>query len=347
MLSPEEVAATAATIAAAQRPDGLVPRSPGGAADPWNHVEAAMALTAGGRRADAERAYRWLATTQHVDGSWCAGYHAGRITDATRDTNQSSYVAVGVWHHYLATGDAGFLEAMFPVVDAAVGFAVRHQRPGGEVRWAVAPDGRPDDMALLTASSSVYLSLRCAVATAEHLGRPRPGWEAAARRLGAAVAHRPDAFDARDRWAMDWYYPVLCGAVRGSAARRRLLGRWDEFVLDGRGVRCVGDRPWVTAAETAECALACGACGMDAEAVALLEWARALRHHDGSYWTGYVHPDGVHFPAGERTTYSAAAVVLAAAALTGDGRAAALFRGPSLPPALVRSAPVADPAQHP
>ncbi|MGI8753010.1 MAG: hypothetical protein ACR2MN_11985 [Acidimicrobiales bacterium] len=38
-------------------------------ADPWNHVEAAMALVVAGRVAEAEAAYAWLASTQLADGS--------------------------------------------------------------------------------------------------------------------------------------------------------------------------------------------------------------------------------------------------------------------------------------
>ena len=45
-----------------------------------------------------------------------------------------------------------------------------------------------------------------------------------------------------------------CRGRRGGAGR--LDERHDAFVMDGRGVRCVGDRPWVTVAETCECALA-------------------------------------------------------------------------------------------
>ena len=84
-------------------------------------------------------------------------------------------------------------------------------------------------------------------------------------------------------------------------------------------MRCVADKDWVTAAETAECALAHLAAGEVGMAAALLDWTRDLRHDDGSYFTGMVHPQRHHFPAGERSTYSAAAVTLAATALSGAG----------------------------
>ncbi|MDP9389959.1 MAG: prenyltransferase, partial [Actinomycetota bacterium] len=50
-----------------------------------------------------------------------------------------------------------------------------------------------------------------------------------------------------------------------------------------------------------------------------------LRHEDGSYWTGFVYPDDARWPV-ERTTWTAAAVVLAADALSAATPASRLFR---------------------
>ncbi|HLY82468.1 MAG TPA: hypothetical protein VKQ71_05755, partial [Acidimicrobiales bacterium] len=55
-MTAAEVAATADWIASVQLPSGMIPWFPGGHADPWNHVEAAMALGLAGRRAEAEAA---------------------------------------------------------------------------------------------------------------------------------------------------------------------------------------------------------------------------------------------------------------------------------------------------
>ena len=63
------------------------------------------------------------------------------------------------------------------------------------------------------------------------------------------------AFEPKTRWAMDWYYPVLTGALVGEEAKTRLAEGWDTFAMEGLGIRCVSDEPWVTASETAECAL--------------------------------------------------------------------------------------------
>jgi hypothetical protein len=123
---------------------------------------------------------------------------------------------------------------------------------------------------------------------------------------------------------MDWYYPVLTGVVVGDAGRERLAARYDRFVDEGRGVRCVNDRPWITVAETCECALAHLTVGERDTAEQLYSWTAQFRHDDGRYWTGTVYPDEARFPAGERSTYTAASVVLCADALAGSSPAAAL-----------------------
>jgi hypothetical protein len=124
---------------------------------------------------------------------------------------------------------------------------------------------------------------------------------------------------------MDWYYPVLTGALRGEGAKARLAESWDLFVLDGRGVRCVNDEPWVTAAETAECSLAHAAIGDLDTAIDLLRWTRPHRCDDGAYFTGLVYPERTTFPADERTAYTSAAVILAADAIDRASNASALF----------------------
>lgn len=341
---PSDVAATVDGIAALQLPSGMIPWFPGGHCDPWNHVETAMALSVGGRWHEAERAYRWLLETQNADGSWFNYYVEDGIEDYRLDTNVVAYAAVGVWHHYLVTGDKGFLRTMWPTVERALDFVVRLQRPSGEILWCIEPDLAPGRFALLTGSSSVYLSLRCGVAAGERLGRQRPDWELAAGRLAHAIAYTPEVFEPKDRWAMDWYYPVLCGAMQGPAAQGRLLERWDEFVMTDHGVRCVSDRPWVTAAETAECVMALESAGLHEQARLLFRWAQQLRCEDGMYWTGCVYPEAVHFPGGERSSYTAAVIVLAADMLWGRGPAGRLFRGDGLPVGLDLDEPVADPS---
>jgi hypothetical protein len=286
-----------------------------------------MALDVGGEHARAAAAYRWLASRQRPDGSWAAEYRVGEETSAAAESNHAGYLAVGSWHSWLIAGDEQLVAELWPTVCRGLDLVVRMQLAGGAVGWALRPDGSADDTALLTGNASLFQALRCGVALATLVGEPQPDWELAVTDLGTALRGRPEAFADRSRYSMDWYYPVLGGALTGSAARDRLAADWDRFVVPGLGARCVADQPWVTGAETCELALALAGAGQHDAAIEQLAAMQHLRHDDGSYWTGLVYADDVRWPV-ERTTWTAAAVVLAADALAGATPASALFTDP-------------------
>ena len=331
LLSADEIATTAGHLASLQVRGGQIPWYPGGHCDPWNHVEAAMALTVTGYVDEARAAYRWLAQHQLGDGSWFNYYVGERVKDTRLDTNVCAYLAAGIYHYVLATDDVDFAVELWPHLEAAIEFVLRWQRGDGTVRWSLDSVGRAESYALLTGSSSIFHSLRCAVALAQRLGFERPAWELCAARLGHAVAHHPGAFAPKNEFAMDWYYPIFSGALTGDAGEKRLNDGWERHVMDGLGVRCVSTSDWVTAAETAECVLALDALGLTSRALDLFSYTRRHRREDGAYWTGIAYPSRVTFPDRETTSYTAAAIILAADALTSSSRAAGLFRHDSLP----------------
>lgn len=154
VLTAGDVRATADTILAAQESSGAVAWYPGADADPWDHVECAMALSVAGEHRAAERAYAWLRRTQRCDGSWPMRVRAGTIIDAAADSNQCAYVATGVWHHLLVTSDTAFANRMWPTVRSAIEFVLALQAPGGVISWARDPRGRAAGEALLAGCAS-------------------------------------------------------------------------------------------------------------------------------------------------------------------------------------------------
>ncbi|MCY7401815.1 MAG: prenyltransferase [Nocardioides sp.] len=335
ILTRADVEQTAASIAAMQEPSGAIPWTVGEHTDVWNHVESAMALMVGGQRDSAERAYEWVRTTQRHDGSWPLKIVAGEIEDHSGETNVSAYIAVGVWHHWRVTEDRAFVRRMWPTVQRALDFVVARQLPWGGIAWSQEwHDGAPAKVnagALLAGSSSIYQSLRAGMSLAALMGDQQPDWELAGGRLGHALREHRDLFLDKSEFSMDWYYPVLGGAVRGAAARDLIAERWDIFVEPGVGIRCVSTNPWVTGAETCELALALDAIGDRDRALRLLADMQHLRAADGSYFTGWVWPDDVNWPA-EQTTYTAAAVILAVDALSDGSGGSDIMRGTSLAP---------------
>lgn len=324
-LLPAELQATANYILATQMPDGAIPWYTGGKLDPWDHTEAAMALSVAGEYSAAEHAYHWLAQQQLEDGSWFANYFPGTATEQRgntheelRETNFVAYVATGVWHHFLITRDRQFLASMFPCVRRAVEFVLRYQSEFGEIAWAVDADGVGQNDALVTACSSVLRSLDCACHIAQALGSPQRDWKSAADRLANALLTKPERFDrtweSKARFSMDWYYPILAGLFPASEARIRIAARWQEFVVAELGCRCVNDEPWVTMAETSELVIALVASGEAEKARQLYNTLHQWRDGDGGYWTGYVFRDKTIWP-DDKTTWTAGAVILAADAL--------------------------------
>ncbi|MCP5433833.1 MAG: prenyltransferase [Alphaproteobacteria bacterium] len=335
-----------ARIRELQRADGAIPWFDVGVFDPWNHVEAAMGLVVAGELEAARRAYRHLAETQAADGSWLAEYGSSLPMDGARyvfaaplpkirDTNFCAYVATGIWHYYLATDDIAFARELWPCVASAVTFVLSHQHEEGDVRWAARDPHTPEEDALVTGSSSIYKSLECAILLARALGEPAPGWDEARFRLGEALASKPHRFDRqwakKDGFSMDWYYPVLAGAIRGAGARARLAARWREFVEPEKGCRCVAGQPWVTIAETCELVLALLNVGERTGARDLFAAVQQWRDGDGSYWMGYQYAEDVPWPQ-EKPAWTAGAVLLAADALTGATGAADLFTAVALEP---------------
>jgi hypothetical protein len=329
ILTAGQVLQTAEYIASQQQPDGLIPWFTGHHADPWDHVEAAMALSAVGMYSEAEAAYEWSARTQRADGSWPMEIVGTEVRHASADVNQCAYLAVGVWQHWLLTGDRSFVREYWPIVRAAIEFTVGLQRADGALHWSRDANGEANPDALLTGSACTVLSLRAALALAELVGDPQPEWELAVARLAHCVAAHPDRFADKSTFSMDWYYPVLGGAVADEDARALLRERWDDFVLPGRGIRCVSDRPWITGAETCELVISLDAAGEDARARELFSDVQFLRAENGGYWTGWVWPEDVNWPA-EQSTWTAGAVILAADVLTRSTLAHGIFRGEGL-----------------
>lgn len=330
ILTAHEVAATAASIAAMQEPDGAVPWTVGEHTDVWNHVEAAMALLVGGEVDAAHRAYDWCLATQREDGSWPMKLVGGTVEDASGETNMTAYLAVGVWHHWLVRRDEKFVRRMWPAVRRALDFVVGMQLPFGGIAWSQEAGGKVNAEALLAGSSSIFQALRAGIALSELMQDAQPDWDLAAGRLGHALREHRDLFMDKSTFSMDWYYPVLGGAVRGQAGIDLIDSRWDQFVRPGLGILCVDTNPWVTGAETCELAMALDNLGDRERALTLLRDMQHLRSDDGKYWTGYVYPDDVNWPV-EHTTYTAAAVILAVDALSVTTPGSDIFRGSTLP----------------
>ena len=219
---------------------------------------------------------------------------------------------------------------MWPVVERAIEFVLRYQYADGTIAWSLDSLGRRESYALLTGSSSIFHSLRCAVALAERFDVAKPAWELAAGRLGHAVAHHPGAFAPKNEFAMDWYYPIFSGAIFAEAGLRRVDDGWERHVMDGLRSAMRVDERLGDGRRDRRVRVGARRARPDESRVGPLQLRVVIAARTGP-WTGIAYPSEVTFPDRETTSYTTAAIILAADALTSSSEAAGLFRHDSLP----------------
>lgn len=328
-----DIRACADRIEALQRRDGSIPWVEAGVWDPWNHGESAMGLAVAGRAEAAHAALDALAERQLADGSWDGELGAGIPMDETgeriapparpataRDTNFTGYAAVTVLRCALALDEPRLITRHAGMVTRALDWVMAHQTHHGDVVWRAPDPGQPLEEvdALRAGNASLFKSFECGLRLTDALDRKRGDWAVARERIGRALIETPHRFDRKDidrsNYAMDWYYPVLTGVITGKAARDHLAAGWATFVVEDLGCRCVSGEPWVTAAETAELALACLSVGRTETARALIADLAPLVAEGQGYWMGWQFELGAVWPR-EAPSWTAGAIILAADAL--------------------------------
>ena len=258
-----------------QRKDGCIPWTKDGVFDAWNHLECVMALNTLGYSKEVDLGFSYLKKNQLDDGSWLGELGSTLDIDEKkgtfinkdikskvyfRDTNFAAYIATACWHDFLINNSVDRLTNNWEMIEKAINFVIENQMEDGSIRWAAKGIEAPKDDSLLTGCCSIYKSLICAINCASQLNRENPNWTKSLKKLENAIKNKPESFDktweSKKRFSMDWYYPVLCGAIVGKKAEERINSQWNKYVLNEKGCLCVLDQPWVTIAETAELAIA-------------------------------------------------------------------------------------------
>ncbi|KJF17046.1 prenyltransferase/squalene oxidase repeat-containing protein [Acidithrix ferrooxidans] len=313
MLTDLEIKTTAKWISEVQLRNGLIPWYSGGHIDPWNHIEAVIALGMAGFDESAIKGVDSLFSLQNRDGSFCHYYLTNGVKEPNRDPNVISYCALGLLalHSCIENLD---VERYFPFVERALDYVVMYQRDDGSFPMMITPEGLCHPKSLLAGSCSILNSLEAGSFLAGIVDIEKPEWKRAHESLGDFI-YSSDSRVVADKssWAMDWYYPYLANIPRFGGqglglGPHREIGR---FFVSGSGVRCISGRDWFTAAETAEASIAFSLSGMNEAATEIFWTTNRFRGEDGSYLTGLVYPSQASYPHEERSTYTAAAVIIA------------------------------------
>ena len=295
---------------------GAIPSNQDGSHDPWDHLEALMGLTTLGYKTQALKGLNWMVSNQNQDGSWYSLYQDEKPLELNKQTNYAAYVAVAVWHFYLINNDINFLQEFWEPVKKGILFSLSLQHDNGAIAWNIDEFEKIDEDYLLTGCSSIAKSLECAIAICQALGDQNyeSEWRIAHSKLIAALENPSGIFDLkkdRSRFSMDWYYPILGGINSKKRINSLTTKIKDSFWIQGLGIKCVSDEPWVTVAETSECSIAYKKIGKDKIALELLHNAISIVDSKGIPYMGWQFHENIYWP-DETPSWTSAACILAA-----------------------------------
>lgn len=88
-----------------------------------------MALDASGHYPEAEKFWRWMASVQNTDGSWHTTFDTWTgnwVSFVEPEHDSIGMFLLGVYRHYQLTGDAAFLNDLWPAVQKAADFVMNN-----------------------------------------------------------------------------------------------------------------------------------------------------------------------------------------------------------------------------
>ncbi len=319
-----------AYIKSIQYKSGAIPSNEDGTHDPWDHIESIMGLNIYKDIEASKSAFNWLTHHQNSDGSWYAKYYKTDAIEKNKPTHFSPYIAVAALHFFRIFKDINFLQSIWSSIELAVNFSVELQQDNGTIPWSINNNSQIENDYLLTGCSSILKSIECGIALSKILNETKniEKWKKAHLLLSNAIQDPDGKFDLikdRKRFSMDWYYPILSGCLKQDEKSHYINKIFKDFYLDGIGIKCVIEEPWVTVAETSEFILALMCAGYDDEAKRLLFDVLNISDEEGIPFMGWQYEQNIFWPE-EKPSWTAAALMLSADCVFDYSDASDLFK---------------------
>ena len=319
-----------AYIKSIQYKSGAIPSNEDGTHDPWDHIESIMGLNIYKDIEASKSAFNWLTHHQNSDGSWYAKYYKTDAIEKNKPTHFSPYIAVAALHFFRIFKDINFLQSIWSSIELAVNFSVELQQDNGTIPWSINNNSQIENDYLLTGCSSILKSIECGIALSIILNETEniEKWKKAHLLLSNAIQDPDGKFDLikdRKRFSMDWYYPILSGCLKQDEKSHYINKIFKDFYLDGIGIKCVIEEPWVTVAETSEFILALMCAGYDDEAKRLLFDVLNISDEEGIPFMGWQYEQNIFWPE-EKPSWTAAALMLSADCVFDYSDASDLFK---------------------
>ena len=298
-----------------QHESGAIPSNEDGSHDPWDHIESIMGLNFLQDKESADLAFDWLKNNQNADGSWYSKYLDEKPIELNKPTHYSPYISVAALHHYKIFSDKKKLSELWKTISLALDFSINLQNPNGTIPWSVDKNNKIEEDFLITGSSSILKSIECAIKISRILEEgDNNSWIRAYKSLAMAIKNPKGLFDVtmdRSRFSMDWYYPIISGALSSEEKDFYIKKILKDFYVDGLGIKCVIEEPWVTVAETSEFIITLVISNRLEEARKIFSEAMNITDENDVPYMGWQYEQNIFWPE-EKPSWTSAALILAA-----------------------------------
>ena len=298
-----------------QLDSGAIPSNADLSHDPWDHIEAIMGLNFLKDKESSDLAFKWLKNNQNKDGSWYAKYFNNDPIELNKPTHFGPYISVAALHYFKIFSDKDKLFELWETIKSAIDFSIDLQNSNGTIPWSVDKKNEIENDFLLTGSSSILKSLECAIAISKILDLDsNEKWTKAHESLAYAVRNPEGLFDKttdRSRFSMDSYYPIISGVLLDYEKQKYIKKIFKDFYVEGIGVKCVVDEPWVTVAETSEFIISLVISNELKEAKKILFEVMNVSDANDIPYMGWQYEENIFWPE-EKPSWTAAALILAA-----------------------------------
>ena len=275
--------------------------------DFWDHCECLIALSIYEEWEAFRRGLDFCLNMVDQEGLVKSQYINGKISQDYFEAHHAPYIYLPLLQKYYIDNDINYLLKHRSEIHQIYKGTKKFKDADGYYHWALDQNGLLDDT-LVTSSCSLELSRRaynkiCELIQDEEFIDHNI--------IISNTKLNSNKFDRgginRSRFSMDSYYPILCDSGTKVDAKKIL----NKFYVDGLGIKCVKEEPWVTFAESSECIMALYKVGLKKEATKIFDEVLKHKNSKGYFPTGYQYDLGIYWPE-EDSTWTNAAIIMAA-----------------------------------
>ena len=278
--------------------------------DAWDHFECLTALAILGRKDSFLKGLNWFLDNLSKDNQIFSSYKGKKITQNYYELHHAIYFSVPLLQGFYIFEEIELLKKNFDPLKKIVEKTINSRDNYGFFYWAE-KDGEFQDNSLISATSSIYLSLKASIEIYKFLKKDTKLLEDIIKSIeqqftGDMSRFNRDGVD-RSRFSMDAYYPYLAGINLDNST---LLDSLSDFYVPGMGIKCVKEEPWVTFAESSEAIISLIRVGEIEFAKKIMSEIENFKNKEGIFPTGYQFSEKIFWP-DERSTWTNAAYIIA------------------------------------